>query len=64
LYDFYRGEAMDFFTVVYFFGGLGLFIFGMMIMGQSLEKIAGNKLSEIIGKLTVINLKGCYAVHL
>jgi Na+/phosphate symporter len=39
---------MDFFTVVYFFGGLGLFIFGMMIMGQSLEKIAAISFQKLL----------------
>jgi len=55
---------MDFFRIISFFGGLGLFIFGMLLMGNALEKIAGNKLSEIIGKFTNNRIKGviCGAV--
>ncbi|MBR2742309.1 MAG: Na/Pi cotransporter family protein [Clostridia bacterium] len=49
---------MDFFRIVSFFGGLGLFIFGMMLMGNALEKIAGNKLSAIIEKFTSNRIKG------
>lgn len=33
-------------------GGLCLFLFGMNIMGDALERRAGNKLSSLIGKLT------------
>ncbi len=30
-------------------GGLGLFIFGLRIMGEGLQKIAGQKMKDIIG---------------
>jgi phosphate:Na+ symporter len=33
-------------------GGLGLFIFGIRIMGDGLQKIAGQKMKDIIGHLT------------
>lgn len=33
-------------------GGLGLFLFGMNLMGDGLEKAAGNRLSNIIEKMT------------
>lgn len=33
-------------------GGLGLFLFGMNLMGEALEKAAGNKLKKIIELLT------------
>lgn len=49
---------MDAFKIISFLGGLGLFIFGMLLMGNALEKIAGNKLSEIIAKFTNNRIKG------
>ncbi|MBQ3378889.1 MAG: Na/Pi cotransporter family protein [Clostridia bacterium] len=49
---------MDVFRIISFLGGLGLFIFGMMLMGNALEKIAGNKLSAIIEKFTSNRIKG------
>lgn len=33
-------------------GGLGLFLYGMSLMGDGLQKAAGNKLKNIIGALT------------
>ena len=33
-------------------GGLGLFLFGMNLMGEALEKAAGSKLKKIIELLT------------
>jgi len=33
-------------------GGLGLFIFGIKIMGDGLQKVAGQRLREILGHLT------------
>lgn len=35
-----------------FLGGLGLFIYGMKIMADGLQKAAGNKLRDLLGKLT------------
>ena len=35
---------MDFFNVLTLLGGLSLFLFGMEVMGKSLEKSAGNRL--------------------
>lgn len=43
---------MNFFDLLELIGGLCLFLFGMDIMGQALERRAGNKLSSLIGKLT------------
>ncbi len=39
---------MDIFNVFTLFGGLGMFLFGMDIMGKALEKQAGNKLQTIL----------------
>lgn len=37
---------------VYVFSGLGLFLYGMNLMSEGLEKAAGNKLRSIVGALT------------
>lgn len=49
---------MTIFDVLSLVGGLALFLFGMNIMGQSLEKSAGNSLKTILSKLTDSPLKG------
>ncbi|MDU7501440.1 MAG: Na/Pi symporter, partial [Finegoldia magna] len=41
---------MDIITPV--LGGLALFLFGMTIMGEGLQKSSGNKLKKIVGSLT------------
>ncbi len=43
---------MDIFDLLTMIGGLCLFLFGMTIMGQALERCAGNKLQGLLGKLT------------
>lgn len=43
---------MDIFHVLTMLGGLCLFLFGMSIMGQSLERRAGGRLRTVLGKLT------------
>ncbi len=43
---------MDLFAVLSLIGGLCLFLFGMNIMGQALERRAGSALSTLLGKLT------------
>lgn len=43
---------MDLFDVLTLIGGLCLFLFGMNVMGQALEKRAGNKLRGLLGTLT------------
>jgi phosphate:Na+ symporter len=49
---------MTIFDVLTLIGGLCLFLFGMNIMGQALERRAGAKLSSILGKLTSGKLAG------
>lgn len=49
---------MTIFDVLTLIGGLCLFLFGMNIMGQALERRAGAKLSTILGKLTTGKLAG------
>lgn len=43
---------MSIFEVLTMIGGLCLFLFGMNIMGQSLERSAGSKLELMLGRLT------------
>ena len=43
---------MSIFDILSMLGGLALFLFGMNIMGDSLERCAGNSLKLLIGKLT------------
>ncbi|MBQ8378189.1 MAG: Na/Pi symporter, partial [Oscillospiraceae bacterium] len=49
---------MDIFDVLNLIGGLCLFLFGMNLMGQALERRAGNKLKTILGKLTANRFLG------
>lgn len=37
---------------IYVFSGLGLFLYGMHLMSEGLEKAAGNRLKSIVGALT------------
>lgn len=46
------------FEVLALIGGLSLFLFGMNIMGQSLERRAGSKLRDLLGKLTTNRIAG------
>ena len=43
---------MDIFKVLTMIGGLCLFLFGMNLMGQALERRAGGKLRTLLGKMT------------
>ena len=43
---------MTIFDLLTMIGGLALFLFGMSIMGQALERTAGNKLRDLLGKMT------------
>ncbi len=49
---------MDIFNVLTLIGGLCLFLFGMNLMGDALERSAGSKLEIMIGKLTTGKLAG------
>lgn len=39
-------------TVFAFAGGLGMFLYGMNVMGDGLQKAAGNKMHNFLGKIT------------
>ena len=49
---------MDFFDVLTLLGGLSLFLFGMNLMGNSLEKCAGGSLKVLLSKLTSRKILG------
>ncbi len=49
---------MNIFDVLKMIGGLSLFLFGMNIMGQALERKAGNKLKDLLAKMTNSKIKG------
>ena len=40
------------FKIITLLGGLALFLFGMDIMGNSLEKLAGGRLQTILAKMS------------
>ena len=43
---------MSVMNVLSLLGGLGMFLFGMKIMGDGLEKAAGNRLKKLLGIVT------------
>lgn len=49
---------MSIFSVLNLIGGLSLFLFGMSLMGQALERSAGNRLKLLLGKLTTNRMTG------
>ena len=49
---------MDIFNVLTMIGGLCLFLFGMNLMGDALERRAGSSLRALLGKLTTNRMLG------
>ncbi len=49
---------MDIFNFLTMIGGLCLFLFGMSLMGQALERRAGGSLKAVLGKLTGSRVAG------
>ena len=49
---------MNVFSILNLIGGLSLFLFGMSLMGQALERRAGNRLKVLLGKLTTNRITG------
>ncbi len=49
---------MSYTDVLALVGGLCLFLFGMQVMGDGLEKLAGSRLSKLIGRLTTNKMMG------
>ena len=52
---------MNIFGVLTMAGGLALFLYGMNVMGDSLAKLSGGKLEQILEKLTCHNK--CCSLH-
>ena len=51
---------MGLFEILNLIGGLSLFLFGMNLMGQALEKRAGSKLKNILSSMTSTPIKGFF----
>ena len=49
---------MSIFDVLSLLGGLCMFLFGMNVMGEALERLAGGKLQQLLGKLTTGRIAG------
>ena len=49
---------MDIFDLLTMIGGLSLFLFGMNVMGNALERRAGDSLCSLLGKLTTGKIAG------
>ena len=49
---------MDLFTLFTFVGGLGLFLFGMNILGDAIGRRAGGKLKGVLEKITANKIMG------
>ena len=49
---------MDLFNALNLIGGLCLFLFGMTLMGQALERRAGNKLKTLLERITANKFAG------
>ena len=49
---------MDIFDLLILIGGLCLFMYGMNVMGESLERFAGGKLQSILNKFTTNKFAG------
>ena len=49
---------MSIFNILTLFGGLALFLFGMQVMGDGLQRVSGSKLEQILERLTNTPIKG------
>lgn len=49
---------MDFFDIISLLGGLALFLYGMNILSNGLDKLAGGKMEQILKTMTSSKLKG------
>ena len=54
----YRRYIMTIFNLLSLFGGLALFLYGMNLMGEGLEKFGGGKLERVLEKLTSTPIRG------
>lgn len=51
-------ESFNVFCILHLLGGLAFFLYGMHVMSESLEKIAGGKLEKILKTITSNKYKG------
>ncbi len=51
---------MDVFSLLKLFGGLGLFLYGMTVMGNGLERFAGGKLEKWLESFSSTPIKGVF----
>ena len=51
-------NLMSVFNIFTLLGGLAMFLYGMDVMGKSLEQTAGGKLQGILSKMTASPLRG------
>lgn len=51
---------MSIFNVFTLMGGIAMFLYGMDLMGKSLEQTAGNKLQGILSKMTASPIRGLF----
>ena len=58
-----RGFFMTFTDVMSLLGGLALFLYGMQMMSSGLENVAGNKMKQILEKLTSNRFLGVLALQ-
>ncbi len=49
---------MDVFSVITFLGGITFFLFGMSVLSDNLERLAGSKLESILQRMTANPLRG------
>ncbi len=52
-----KGISMDIFSAITFIGGLAFFLYGMNVLSNGLEKLAGSKLEKFLKKMTSSRLK-------
>ena len=51
---------MDFFSILTLVGGLAMFLYGMQVMGDGLEKLSGGKLEKILENLSSNRVKAVW----
>nr|WP_231686743.1 Na/Pi cotransporter family protein [Bacillus sp. JCM 19034] len=55
-------RILDLQTLLFmFFGGLGIFLFGIKFMGDGLQKVAGERLRDLLDKFTTNPVMGVFA---
>ena len=49
-----------FFEVLQLFGALGFFIYGMKVMSEGIQKVAGTKMRQVLSAMTSNRVKGVF----